>query len=157
MVDAAHLERNSSLCNCAALRRASRRVSHFYDSALAPAGLKSTQFAMLVEIGRRAEEPPTIRDLGEALVMDQSTIGQNLRPLEREGLVAIAADPNDRRRRNIALTRKGRAKVAAARPLWEYAQARFESAFGAKESARLRATLLTIAIDLPLGESAAKA
>ena len=152
MADAGRLER--SICNCAALRRASRRVSQFYDAALAPAGLKSTQFAMLVEIGRRADEPPTIRDLGDILVMDQSTIGQNLRPLERAGLIAIETDAQDRRRRNISLTRKGRARLAAARPLWQEAQRQFESAFGEKESTRLRATLLTIATDLPLGDAA---
>ena len=76
-------------CNCAALRKASRRLSQLYDSALAPSGLKSTQFAMLAEIERRTDEPPTIRDLADALVMDQSTIGQNLRPLERDGLVSL--------------------------------------------------------------------
>ena len=143
------------LCNCAALRRASRRVSQFYDTALAPAGLKSTQFAMLAEIGRRADDPPTIRELGETLVMDQSTIGQNLRPLEREELIAIETDANDRRRRNISLTRKGRARLSAARPLWEEAQAQFEEAFGAREAARLRATLMAIARDLPLGDAQA--
>ena len=88
----AGIEPNS--CNCAALRKASRRMSQFYDAALAPCGLKSTQFAVLAEIERRAEMPPTIRDLAERLVMDQSTIGQNLRPLEREGLIALVTDAN---------------------------------------------------------------
>ena len=54
-----------------------------------PAACKSTQFAILAELERRDNEPPTIRELAEALVMDQSTIGQNLRPLEREGLVEL--------------------------------------------------------------------
>ena len=89
----AGIEPNS--CNCAALRKASRRMSQFYDAALAPCGLKSTQFAVLAEIERRAEMPPTIRDLAERLVMDQSTIGQNLRPLEREGLIALVTDASD--------------------------------------------------------------
>ena len=74
-------------CNCTALRKASRRMSQFYDSTLVPSGLRSTQFAMLAELDRRADTPPTIRELSEALVMDQSTIGQNLRPLGREGLI----------------------------------------------------------------------
>src|ERR1700710_1419289 len=42
----------ASRCNCGALRKASRRISQFYDLALAPCGLKSTQFAMLTEIDR---------------------------------------------------------------------------------------------------------
>jgi DNA-binding MarR family transcriptional regulator len=134
-----------SRCNCGALRKASRRLSQLYDSALAPCGLKSTQFAMLEEIHRRAEEPPTMRDLAEALVMDQSTIGQNLRPLERDGMISLEQDARDRRRRYVKLTKKGRSRVAVARPLWDQAQARFEDRFGKQEAADLRAVLLSIA------------
>jgi DNA-binding MarR family transcriptional regulator len=137
------IERNR--CNCAALRKASRRLSQLYDSALAPSGLKSTQFAMLEEIHRRAEQPPTMRDLSEALVMDQSTIGQNLRPLEREGMVSLEQDARDRRRRYVKLTKKGRSRIAVARPLWDKVQARFEDRFGKQQAADLRTVLLSIA------------
>ncbi len=134
----------SSRCNCGALRRASRRLSQMYDAALAPSGLKSTQYAVLDEIGRR-EQPPTLRDLADTLVMDQSTIGQNLRPLERDGLVALEQDDNDRRRRFVKLTRKGRARLAAAQPLWRDVQATFETHFGAQQAAELRDVLFGIA------------
>ena len=137
-------------CNCAALRKASRRVSQFYDAALASSGLKSTQFAMLSDIERRGDELPTIGDLAETLVMDQSTIGQNLRPLEREGLVSLIQDAADRRSRRVKLTKKGRARIATVRPLWEAAQARFESGFGKQAAADLRGVLLTIARDQSL-------
>src|SRR6201994_4426416 len=111
----ADIEPNS--CNCAALRKASRRMSQFYDSALAPCGLKSTQFAMLAEIERCAGMPPTIREMADKLVMDQSTIGQNLRPLEREGLIALVTDEADRRSRRVKLTKAGCSRFAEARPL----------------------------------------
>jgi DNA-binding MarR family transcriptional regulator len=141
-------------CNCAALRKASRRVSLLYDSALAPCGLKSTQFAMLSEIHRRADAAPTIRELAEALVMDQSTIGQNLRPLEREGLISLAQDEADRRSRRVKLTSVGRSRFAAARPLWSEAQQRFENGFGKRAAAELRSVLATVARDPSLaGES----
>jgi DNA-binding MarR family transcriptional regulator len=136
-------------CNCAALRKASRRLSQLYDAALAPSGLKSTQFAIFYEI-LRASEPPTISDLATALVMDQSTVGQNLRPLERDGLISLEHDATDRRRRHVKLTRKGRLRFAAAQPLWIGAQARFENSFGKHEAATLRATLLNIARDQSL-------
>jgi DNA-binding MarR family transcriptional regulator len=144
----AGIEPNS--CNCAALRKASRRMSQFYDSALAPCGLKSTQFAMLAEIDRRAETPPTIRDLAERLVMDQSTIGQNLRPLEREGLIALLTDASDRRSRRVTLTKAGRVRLADALPLWSSAQNRFESGFGKRAAAELRTVLGNIARDQTL-------
>jgi DNA-binding MarR family transcriptional regulator len=132
-------------CNCSALRKASRRLSQLYDSALAPSGLRVTQFGVLAEIQRCGNAPPTIRALAEALVMDQSTIGQNLRPLDREGLVTLEADASDARRRRVKLTREGRARLEAARPLWSAAQARFEGRFGERPAAELRATLLNIA------------
>jgi DNA-binding MarR family transcriptional regulator len=134
-------------CNCTALRKASRRISQFYDSALAPCGLRSTQFALLAEIARRADHPPTIRDLAEALVMDQSTIGQNMRPLQREGLISSAPDPADRRSRRVKLTRAGQSRIAAARPLWSAAQQQFEDDFGKRAAAELRNVLVSIAMD----------
>jgi DNA-binding MarR family transcriptional regulator len=142
-----------SRCNCAALRKASRRLSQFYDSVLAPCGLKSTQYAMLTEIARQGAAPPTIRELAEVLVMDQSTIGQNLRPLEREGLVALVQDEADRRSRRITLTKVGRSRFAAAEPLWRVAQERFEGGFGKRAAADLRAVLGTIARDPSLADA----
>jgi DNA-binding MarR family transcriptional regulator len=139
------IERNR--CNCAALRKASRRLSQFYDRALAPSGLRATQFAVLSEITRRVDEAPTILDLAEALVMDPSTIGQNLRPLEREGLVTLQADARDRRRRNVAITDKGLACFALAQPLWRAAQEHFEESFGSEAARDLRASLRSIADD----------
>lgn len=148
------LERNR--CNCAALRKASRRLSQFYDRALGASGLRATQFAVLSEIARCADRPPTILDLAEALVMDASTLGQNLRPLERDGLVALKADPGDRRRRNVTITVEGRARYARTEPLWRSAQQRFEASFGWQEARALRALLRSIADDPALaggGES----
>ena len=132
-------------CNCTALRKASRRLSQFYDFALADSGLRSTQYAILNEIGRRLDGPPTLRELAEALVMDQSTVSQNLRPLEREGLVALVQDDADRRRRNVTMTEAGRSRREAARPLWRAAQTRFEEVFGPQQAKALRETLYAIA------------
>ena len=44
----------------------------------------------------------------------------------------------------MTLTRKGRSRLAAARPLWSGAQARFEDSFGKRKAADLRAVLLNI-------------
>lgn len=141
-------ERNR--CNCTALRKASRRLTQMYDAALASSGLKSTQFAILGEITWRADGPPTMRDLADALVMDHSTMGQNLRPLERDGLILVEQDPIDGRRRCVKLTAKGRLRFAKAQGPWKAAQERFESDLGSEEAAQLRPTLFKIAHDLPL-------
>jgi DNA-binding MarR family transcriptional regulator len=138
-------------CNCTALRKASRRLSHMYDGALAPVGLKSTQYSILVQIERRSAEPPTLRELADALVMDRSTMGQNLRPLERDLLIELATGDADRRRRQVVLTKQGRARLAEARALWRTAQARFEQSFGFQASAHLREVLHRIATNPELG------
>jgi DNA-binding MarR family transcriptional regulator len=128
-----------SRCNCTALRKATRRVSQLYDTALAPSGLKTTQRAILAQLGR--SEPAAVGQLAAALVMDAGALAHTLKPLERDGLVAIALDPDDRRNRLISLTRQGRAKLAETDALWAKAQAGFESGFGRVKSDSLREAL----------------
>ena len=74
-------------CNAAAVKKAARRLALMYDKALAPTGLKSSQYGILSELNSRGAALPTVHELAEALVMDRSTLGQNLRPLERDELV----------------------------------------------------------------------
>jgi DNA-binding MarR family transcriptional regulator len=133
-------------CTCGSLRKASRRVSQFYDTALAPAGLKSTQFSILSEVERGSiAGPVTMCELATAMVMDRSTLGHNLRPLERDDLVVLRQARHDRRKRYVELTAKGKSLLAQARQLWRRAEDRFERIFGKDPAAELRAVLLGIA------------
>jgi DNA-binding MarR family transcriptional regulator len=125
-----------SRCSCTALRKATRRISQLYDAALAPSGLKTTQRAILGQINR--SEPTTVGSLAEALVMDSGALAHTLKPLERDGFVAVMVDPDDRRNRLIRLTRQGRTKLAETDALWARAQAGFEAAFGQTQSDALR-------------------
>ena len=96
-------------CTCGSLRKASRRISQFYDTALAPAGIKSTQFSILSEVERGSiAGPVTMSELASAMVMDRSTLGHNLRPLERDDLVVLRQARHDGRKRYVELTAKGR-------------------------------------------------
>jgi DNA-binding MarR family transcriptional regulator len=133
-------------CTCGSLRKASRRISQFYDAALAPVGIKSTQYSILSEVGRgRPEGPVTMRELAAAMVMDRSTLGHNLKPLERDDLVIVRLSSEDRRKRYVELTVKGKAILQRSRRLWKLAEGRFEKIFGKKPAAELRAVLLSIA------------
>jgi DNA-binding MarR family transcriptional regulator len=132
-------------CNASAAKKAARRLSLMYDTVLAPVGLKSSQYGILSELHARGAALPTVRELSEELVMDRSTLGQNLRPLERDGLITLFTDPNDRRNRLIALTKLGFARLNEAAKYWGIAQDRFEAAFGKREAADLRSVLLGIA------------
>jgi DNA-binding MarR family transcriptional regulator len=133
-------------CTCGSLRKASRRISQFYDTALAPVGIKSTQFSILAEVDRGSLDGPlTMCELATVMVMDRSTLGHNLRPLERDELLSLRLTPDDRRKRYVALTRKGKTTLHRARRLWRTAEARFEKIFGKQHAAELRIVLLNIA------------
>jgi len=140
-------------CTCGSLRKASRRISQFYDAALSPVGIKSTQFAILSEVERLSKRRRsggddrllTMCELAAAMVMDRSTLGHNLRPLEREELIVLQPASDDRRKRHVALTRKGKALLPRARQLWRRAENRVEHLFGKQPSADLRAVLTKIA------------
>src|SRR5258708_23831169 len=72
-------------CNCFAVRKAARRVTQAYDTALAPSGIRATQFMLLMALNR--SEGVSVNELAELMGMDRTTMGKNLRPLERDGLV----------------------------------------------------------------------
>jgi DNA-binding MarR family transcriptional regulator len=135
-------------CTCGSLRKASRRISQFYDTALAPVGIKSTQFSILAEVERgTAAGPLTMCELATAMVMDRSTLGHNLRPLQRDDLLSLTLAITDQRKRHVALTRKGRATLQRARRLWRTAEEHFEKIFGKRHASDLRAVLLNIAVN----------
>src|SRR6516162_4052836 len=136
-------ELEPEVCNCAALRQAVRRVTKLYDDALAPTRLGVNQYSILSRLSHVG--PSTIQALAQLLVMDRSTLGHLLRPLDKRGLVKLDVSGQDRRSRVVALTQAGEAAVAKARPRWAVAQHRFESAFGREASLELRAVLKEIA------------
>jgi len=133
-------------CTCGSLRKASRRISQFYDTALAPVGIKSTQYSILSEVDRGSlQGSVTMCELAAAMVMDRSTLGHNLKPLERDDLVVLRLSTDDRRKRYVELTKKGKSILQRSRRLWRHAEGRFEEIFGKEPAAELRAVLLNIA------------
>jgi DNA-binding MarR family transcriptional regulator len=143
--------RDPLACHATALRKASRRLTQLYDDALHPAELRSTQFAILATLANWRGEPPTLAELAQELVTDRSSLGHNLRPLERDGYITLEEGEEDRRRRHIVITSMGQAKFQEARRLWQKAQDRLYAVFGKSEASRLRATLLALAYDERLG------
>ena len=128
-----------ALCHCAALRRASRRISQFYDDKLAPAGLRVSQYGILAMLHERQEL--SVNELARHMALDRTTMGKNLRPLQRDGLVRVAPSASDGRSRAIALTAEGLAALKAAAPLWREAQREFEERNGRDATAALLETL----------------
>ncbi len=99
--------KTSEECNCFAMRAAARHLSQSYDRFLAPSGLRTTQFSILARLKRRG--PLTINALAEDMVMDRTTLGRNILPLERDGLISIedarrrAYDPRIHRKKALHL------------------------------------------------------
>jgi len=130
------------VCSFLGLRKAMRHVTQFYDRELAPSGLRITQFSILSRL--RQLGPCGINALAAEMVMDRTTMGRNLRPLEAAGLVAIETDPGDRRGRRAQLTPEGLARLRAARPYWAAAQQGFERCYGPERAEHLRHVLAAI-------------
>jgi DNA-binding MarR family transcriptional regulator len=143
----------NSTCIAAALRKASRRITQFYDAALASVGLTVTQYSLLTELVKRRAVAPTVTELADAMVMDRSGLGHTLGPLERDGLITLAVDSHDARARNVVLTVKGKALQRQATISWRHAQKQFADTFGTRQAAELHATLLAIAHDKRLSPS----
>jgi DNA-binding MarR family transcriptional regulator len=126
-------------CSCSALRQAARHLSKLYDEALAPDGISLNQYSILAKLDRFG--PNILQDLAALLVMDRSTLGRLLRPLEARGLVRMEASAEDRRERIIALSKDGAKLFASAKKRWKRAEGQFGKIFGESHAAGMRAMM----------------
>jgi len=106
-------------CN---LRLAARRVTQFLDREMEGAGLSVAQLGLMARIA--SDRDDTLGALAQRTGLDQSTLSRNLRTLEAQGLVEIAAVESDLRRRVVWLTESGARRLEAAIPIWRAAHAR---------------------------------
>lgn len=132
---------DSSACACGRLRRASRALTQLYDDAMAPSGLRVTQFSLLRTLERRGRS--RITDLAAATLIDRTALSRNLDPLLERGLVEIVQGA-DARTRDVALTPAGRGAIRAALPHWRRAQADVAKALGTERLDAFIATLAAI-------------
>jgi DNA-binding MarR family transcriptional regulator len=126
MVDAIHAIPDL-FCMCASFRRASRALTHLYDAALRPVGLRSTQFTILQVLSRAGEVSQG--RLGQILAMDSTTLTRTLRIMVRQKWIAERRG-DDRRERLLRLDKAGRDQFHRALPAWEKAQAQLKRQVG---------------------------
>jgi len=122
-------------CLCATLRKAARSSTALYDAFLRPAGIRTTQYSLLVNVGRNPGI--SVGRLGELLVMDQTTATRNLQTLAKAGYVRLDPSNEDKRIRLAHVTPEGADKIAQTRPYWEQAQAAMVDRLGGRELAEL--------------------
>jgi len=114
-------------CSCFNLRKATRAVTQFFDHSLEPAGIRSTQFNLLITLASVSAR--TLTEMADHMVMDRTTLTRNLKPLEKQGLIQTVT-PRDKRSKAYALTERGREVVARGMPLWTRAQNRITGSLG---------------------------
>jgi DNA-binding MarR family transcriptional regulator len=127
------------VCTCTTVRHAAQTLTEVYDRVLAPSGLKITQYMLLQGMLRGGTEK-SITGLALEVGVDRSTIGRNLRVLERDGFVILGVG-SDRREHVVRVTEKGRQAVAYALPLWQQAQSMMANALGQDQLDALKTLL----------------
>ena len=137
-----------TVCSCRMLRRATRRMTRFYDRALKPAGLKLTQYTLLAYLADR--DGRSITELADLLAMDRTTLTRNLRPLESAGWVKVGPGPN-KRSRSVTITPAGKRLHARAEPIWLAAEISFRDLFGHDDAVALRDMLADVTTRMPAG------
>jgi len=129
-------------CNNTAVRKAARHLTRFYDAHLSRVGLRGTQYAILNLLAQHG--PSTMAALAAKLTMDRATMGHNLRPLERDGLITIRMGQVDRREREVDLSELGQQREREGRAEWSAAQILFEAEFGIEDALAMRRIMARI-------------
>ena len=117
-------------CACGRLRRATRALTQLYDDAMAPSGLRITQFSLLRTLSR--DGPLRINELAAQQLIERTALSRNLDPLVEQGLVDVTAG-RDARTRIASLTRAGENALVDATPHWKRAQAQVTKVIGAEK------------------------
>jgi len=117
----------AGICACFNVRRAARAVTRHFDDALQAAGLRSTQFVMLIAAQAYGERglPALAREMG----IDRSALTRRLASLEKAGWIKVTPSPAAGPSR-VHLTAAGQRKVERAVPLWQAAQASLVAGLG---------------------------
>lgn len=102
----------------ARLRRLSEQIDGDAARVYAVRGIRFEQrwFGPLNQIVRNG--PSSVGEIAERLGITHVSVSQSIRSLEKAGLVKLAADPHDGRRRLVGLSAAGRALAADLADLW---------------------------------------
>lgn len=130
-----------SECYCTSLRSAARHVTGLYDRAIAPTGVNTAQFSLMRAVERST--PVTLTELAKRTDLDRSTVGRNIRVIERMGLVEVGSS-TDKREATVSLTKAGHHTLAVGAPLWDSIQEKVEAAMGVGTAHAFRDTLQSL-------------
>jgi DNA-binding MarR family transcriptional regulator len=124
-------------------RLAARRITSFLNRRMRDSSLSLAQFGLMAQIA--AARDGGLSELAQRTGLDQSTLSRNLQVLEAAGLVEIAADGADARRRAVRLTGKGARSLEAGLADWRRAHGELAKRLDPEAARRL--ALATEALD----------
>jgi DNA-binding MarR family transcriptional regulator len=125
-------------CVGGCVRKLNRMVTSIYDGALAGAGVKTSQFSVLIAVANRGQARPA--ELIEVLQLDESTLSRNVERMCARGWLRLERN-EDRRSHLIEVTDKGEALIHKCLPAWRQAQAEVSKRLGTGTVAELRSAL----------------
>lgn len=100
---------------CFALYGAAHAFNRAYKPLLEPLGLTYPQYLVMVALWNR--DGRTVKELGETLFLDSSTLTPLLKRLEAAGLLTRTRNPQDERQVLLHVSEKGRALQQEAAPV----------------------------------------
>ena len=116
-------------CFAYASRRTARAVTNYFNQRLAPFDLNVAQFGLLAALAKMPGS--TLAAIGDAMLIDDSTMARNLTVLERRGLVE-AEGGRGRGGKHVFLTEEGRALHADALRVWRKTNQQIAAALGSR-------------------------
>jgi len=115
------------MCVLNNFRKLTRVMAQKMDAALAPMGIKSTQYSLLVTL--RETGPIQLSHLANVLMMERTTLTRNLKPLiEKAWVEQYPGD--DQRVKNISITPEGIALIEQSHAAWQHQQEIFIEQIG---------------------------
>lgn len=119
----------ATTCACTAVRRANRAVTQLYDLALAPIGMKATQFSMLQVIAECGEIAQC--EFARRYSISVETLSRRFSWLRRRGLVALRLGSHSERIYRV--TDLGHAAIENARSRWKNVGDRLQQELGSND------------------------
>ena len=114
-----HIRRQGDIAIGGRLRRLSERIDREAARVYADAGVAFEQRWLGVLEHLIIHGPQSVGDLAQRLNISHVSVSQTRQSLEKAGIIFQTQDPDDGRRRTLALTEAGQALVVQLTPIWD--------------------------------------
>ena len=125
-------------CLAYATRRTGRAVTNYFNAQMAGLDLNVSQFGLLAAVAKMPGA--TLAAIGEAMLIDESTLARNFAVMERRGLI-LAEGGRGRGGKHLSLTTAGRELLKEAGAIWRATNRKLAAELGAEDAAAGRTFL----------------